>query len=77
MPAAVSGHVRDLIARIDLSQAAGAPPVAFSGGTFETDDGELPNLVKGINLLSFTETDAGVFSVALKEVTSLVAQGGS
>lgn len=77
MPPAITGHVRDLIARIDLSQAAGAPPVAFAGGTFETADGEMPELVKGINLLSFTETDVGKFGVAYKEVKPLAAQGGA
>ena len=77
MPPAVAGRVRDLIARIDLSQAAGAPPVAFVGGAFETADGKMPELVKGINLLSFTETDVGKFGVAYKEMKPLAAQGGS
>lgn len=77
MPQTITGHVRDLIVRIDLLQEAGAPPVAFAGGTFETADGEMPELVKGINLLSFTETDEGVFGVAFKEMKQISAQGGS
>ena len=76
MPPVVPGHARDLLVRIDLSQAAGVPPVSFSGGTFETADGEMPELVQGVNLLSFTETEAGVFGVAHKEMKQ-VQTGGS
>ncbi len=79
MPPAVAGRVRDLIARIDLSQAAGAPPVAFVGGTtFEAVGGEMPELVKGVNILSFTATDpdSGVFAVSHKEMKP-ITNGGS
>ena len=75
MPYPSAGHARDMIARIDLSRAAGVPPIAFSGGTFETSDGKMPELVKGVNLLSLTETDAGVFDVAHKEMKPIVNGG--
>lgn len=76
MPNADAGHVLDMLVRIDLSEEDGAPPVVFDGGSFEAVDGEMPELVKGVNLLSFTQTDGGVFDVAYKEMKP-IAQGGS
>lgn len=76
MPNADAGHVLDMLVRIDLSEESGAPPVVFDGGSFEAVDGEMPELVKGVNLLSFTQTDGGVFDVAYKEMKPIV-QGGS
>lgn len=72
LPPAVPGYMRDLIVRLDLTALATAPEVTFAVPTgetvtFEAEDGAMPELEAGkINLVSFTETAAGVIDVAHK-----------
>lgn len=72
LPAAVPGYMRDLIVRLDLTALATAPEVTFAAPTgetvtFETEDGAMPEHEAGkVNLVSLTETAAGVIAVAHK-----------
>ena len=72
LPAAVSGRARDFLVRLDLTALATAPEVTFAAPTgetvtFETEDGAMPELEAGkVNLVSFTETAAGMIDVAHK-----------
>ena len=74
LPAVVEDHARDLIVRLDLTALATAPEVTFAAPTgetvkFETEDGAMPELEAGkVNLVSLTETAAGVIDVAHKTV---------
>jgi len=85
LPAAVPGYLRDFLVRLEISGSP-VPTITFAASgsesvTYETDGDEFPAPdAEGTWLYSFTETDSGVFAVALKQVQTVAqasqAQGG-
>lgn len=84
LPAAISGHARDFLVRLEFGTVVGTlPSVTFSSPsgesiTYETDGDSFPAPDSDGNwLYSFTETAASTFAVSLKSVTTVTQGGGT
>lgn len=70
MPPQNPGKCRDFLLRLRVDQDP-PPNITFSGGGFESESGEFPEIETGVQVLAFTEVKVNTFMVSSKVLTKI------